>query len=51
MLPGDPLKLGATIPIGRVGRPDEIARMAIATLSNAFVTNKVLTIDGGSYPR
>ena len=51
MLPGDPLKLGATIPIGRVGRPDEIARMAIAILSNAFVTNKVLTIDGGSYPR
>jgi 3-oxoacyl-[acyl-carrier protein] reductase len=39
------------IPIGRVGRPDEIADMAIAMLRNGYLTNKVITIDGGIVPR
>jgi NAD(P)-dependent dehydrogenase (short-subunit alcohol dehydrogenase family) len=43
--------LAAGIPVGRVGRPDEIAQLAIATLENGYLTNKVLTIDDGSYPR
>jgi 3-oxoacyl-[acyl-carrier protein] reductase len=51
MLPGDPGELAAGIPVGRVGRRDEIAQLAIATLENTYLTNKVLTIDGGSYPR
>jgi 3-oxoacyl-[acyl-carrier protein] reductase len=39
------------IPVGRVGRPDEIADMAIAMLRNGYLTNKVITIDGGIVPR
>lgn len=51
MLPGDPLELGRDVPVGRVGRPEEIAQLAMAILTNAYLTNKVLSIDGGSYPR
>ena len=39
------------IPVGRVGRPDEIADMAIAMLRNGYLTNKVITLDGGIVPR
>jgi 3-oxoacyl-[acyl-carrier protein] reductase len=39
------------IPVGRVGRPDEIADMAITMLRNAYLTNKVITVDGGLVPR
>jgi 3-oxoacyl-[acyl-carrier protein] reductase len=51
MLPGDPAELGASVPAGRVGRPDEVADLALAILRNGFVTAKVIGIDGGSYPR
>ena len=39
------------IPVGRVGRPDEVADMAIAMLRNGYLTNKVVTLDGGILPR
>ena len=39
------------IPVGRVGRPDEMADMAIAMLRNGYLTNKVITLDGGIVPR
>jgi 3-oxoacyl-[acyl-carrier protein] reductase len=39
------------IPVGRVGRPDEIADMAITMLRNGYLTNKVITVDGGLLPR
>lgn len=39
------------IPVGRVGRPDEIADMAMAMLRNGYLTNKVITVDGGIVPR
>jgi 3-oxoacyl-[acyl-carrier protein] reductase len=51
MLPGDPRELGKSVPVGRVGRPEEIADLAIAILTNGYLTSKVLSIDGGSYPR
>jgi 3-oxoacyl-[acyl-carrier protein] reductase len=51
MLPGDPQELGHSVPVGRVGRPEEIADLAMAILTNGYLTSKVLTIDGGSYPR
>ena len=42
-------KLDARQPIGRMGRPDEVARMAVylASDESAFVTGSILTIDGG----
>jgi 3-oxoacyl-[acyl-carrier protein] reductase len=39
------------IPVGRVGRPDEIADMAITMLRNGYLTDKVITLDGGILPR
>ena len=51
MLPGDPQQLGRGNPVGRVGRPEEIAHLAIAILTNGYLTSKILTIDGGAHPR
>jgi 3-oxoacyl-[acyl-carrier protein] reductase len=39
------------VPVGRFGRPEEVADLAIAVLGNGYLTNQVLSIDGGSYPR
>jgi 3-oxoacyl-[acyl-carrier protein] reductase len=51
MLPGDPEQLRARIPVGRLGRPAEVADLAVAMLSNAYLTNQVVSLDGGMYPR
>jgi 2-keto-3-deoxy-L-fuconate dehydrogenase len=42
-------QLHARQPIGRMGRPDEIARMAVYLASDeaAFITGSIFTIDGG----
>jgi 3-oxoacyl-[acyl-carrier protein] reductase len=53
MLPLGPDSGGAPlpIPVGRVGRPEEVAELAVAMLGNAYLTNKVVTLDGGLLPR
>jgi 3-oxoacyl-[acyl-carrier protein] reductase len=51
MLPGDPEELRARIPAGRLGRPEEVADLAAAVLRNAYLTNQVIGLDGGMYPR
>jgi len=51
MLPGDPGYLQRAIPVGRLGRPGEVAEMAIAMLRNAYLTSKVIALDGGMHPR
>jgi 3-oxoacyl-[acyl-carrier protein] reductase len=51
MLPGDPEDLRRQIPAGRLGRPDEVADLALAILGNAYLTNQVISLDGGMYPR
>jgi 3-oxoacyl-[acyl-carrier protein] reductase len=51
MLPGSPDELAQNIPVGRVGRPEEVADLAVATLRNGYLTSKVIAIDGGMYPR
>jgi 3-oxoacyl-[acyl-carrier protein] reductase len=40
-----------SIPVGRVGDPDEVADMAMAMLRNGYLTNKVITLDGGIVPK
>jgi len=39
------------IPVGRAGRPAEVADLAIAMLRNGYLTNKVVALDGGILPR
>jgi 3-oxoacyl-[acyl-carrier protein] reductase len=51
MLPGDPEELRKQVPVGRLGQPGEVADMAIAILSNPYLTNQVISLDGGMYPR
>ena len=50
MLPGDPEEMVARIPIGRLGTPQEVADLTLAVLRNAYITNQVISIDGGMYP-
>jgi 3-oxoacyl-[acyl-carrier protein] reductase len=50
MLPADPGGLAQRIPVGRLGKPAEVAEMALAILANAYVTNQVIGVDGGIYP-
>ena len=50
MLPGDPGDLAQRIPVGRLGRPEEVAALALAVLANGYVTDQVLGIDGGMHP-
>jgi 3-oxoacyl-[acyl-carrier protein] reductase len=51
MLPGDPEELRQQVPVGRLGQPGEVADMAAAILSNPYLTNQVISLDGGMYPR
>jgi 3-oxoacyl-[acyl-carrier protein] reductase len=51
MLPGDPGYLASLVPIGRLGHPAEVADMSLAMLRNEYLTNKVITLDGGMHPR
>jgi 3-oxoacyl-[acyl-carrier protein] reductase len=39
------------IPVGRIGRPDEMADMAVTMLRTGYLTDKVITVDGGLLPR
>jgi NAD(P)-dependent dehydrogenase (short-subunit alcohol dehydrogenase family) len=38
---------GAKLPVGRIGRPEEVAAAVIFLISNGFITGIVLPIDGG----
>lgn len=51
MLPGDEADLRGRIPVGRLGRPEEVAELAGAVLGNGYLTSQVLSLDGGLYPR
>jgi NAD(P)-dependent dehydrogenase (short-subunit alcohol dehydrogenase family) len=41
------LAWGASLPVGRVGRPEEVAGAVLFLMGNGFVTGTVLAIDGG----
>ena len=40
----------AAVPVGRIGRPEEVGELAMAMLTNAYVTGKVFLADGGIHP-
>jgi 3-oxoacyl-[acyl-carrier protein] reductase len=41
----------ARIPVGRLGRPQEVADLAAAMLTNGYLTGHVTLLDGGIHPR
>jgi 3-oxoacyl-[acyl-carrier protein] reductase len=51
MLPGDPAQPRRQVPAGRLGQPSEVADLAAAILANAYLTNQVISLDGGIHPR
>jgi 3-oxoacyl-[acyl-carrier protein] reductase len=51
MMPGDPAELAPRVPVRRVGRPQEVAQLALAVMRNGYLTSQVVGIDGGMYPR
>ncbi len=51
MVPGDQEQLRRQVPVGRLGRPAEVADLALAVLRNPYLTNQVISLDGGIYPR
>jgi 3-oxoacyl-[acyl-carrier protein] reductase len=51
MLPGDPGELTKAVPVRRLGKPAEVADLALAMLRNGYLTSKVVTLDGGIHPR
>jgi 3-oxoacyl-[acyl-carrier protein] reductase len=50
MLPGAAHDLAARVPVGRLGRSDEVADLTLAVLRNAYLTGHVLPLDGGMHP-
>lgn len=50
MLPGDPGELAERVPVGRLGTPREVADLALAVMRNGYVTNQVVSVDGGIHP-
>jgi 3-oxoacyl-[acyl-carrier protein] reductase len=52
MLPaGDGGEPALPIPVGRYGRPEEVADLSMAVLRNGYLTNQVIGLDGGIHPR
>jgi 3-oxoacyl-[acyl-carrier protein] reductase len=54
MLPGDAeerARLVANIPVGRFGKPEEVAQAVLSLIANPYVTSQVMLVDGGVYPR
>ncbi|TKA72758.1 hypothetical protein B0A55_06842 [Friedmanniomyces simplex] len=43
-------RMAERIPVGRTGRPEEIADTVLWMVNTAYVTNKIITVDGGMYP-
>ncbi len=51
MLPGEEDELRQRVPVGRLGRPAEVADLVLAVLRNPYLTSQVISLDGGIYPR
>lgn len=49
--PDDTGDITKRIPVRRLGRPEEVADLAMAVLRNGYLTNQVLLLDGGMHPQ
>lgn len=50
MLPGSPRELVSRIPVGRLGKPEDVVEAIMMLVVNSYMTNQTLLIDGGMYP-
>ncbi|KAK3078848.1 hypothetical protein LTS18_006477 [Coniosporium uncinatum] len=49
MLPGATAELEGKVPVGRLGRPEEVAETVVWMVRTGYVTNKVVAVDGGMF--
>lgn len=49
MLPGNNDELAKRVPVGRLGRPEEIAETVAWLVKCGYVTSKVIGVDGGMF--
>jgi 3-oxoacyl-[acyl-carrier protein] reductase len=47
MMPASAVNAGARIPIGRLGRSDEVAQATLMVLGNAYMTGQTIHLNGG----
>jgi 3-oxoacyl-[acyl-carrier protein] reductase len=53
-LPGDEesrRQLAGLVPVGRLGKPEEVAEAVLLLVSNPFITAQTVSVDGGMHPR
>ena len=53
MLPGGPgaeSELMTRIPVGRLGKPEDVVEAILMLVVNSYMTNQTILIDGGMYP-
>ncbi len=53
MLPGGPgaeHELVSRIPVGRLGKPEDVVEAIMMLVVNSYMTNQTLLVDGGMYP-
>jgi 3-oxoacyl-[acyl-carrier protein] reductase len=53
MMPAEPearQRIAERIPVGRLGRAEEVAEVVLSLIANPYITNQTLLVDGGVYP-
>ncbi len=50
MLPGAEQELVSRIPVGRLGKPEDVVEAIMMLVVNSYMTNQALLVDGGMYP-
>ncbi len=54
MMPSGPAarqQIAARIPVGRLGRAEEVAEVVLSLIANPYITNQTFSVDGGVHPR
>ncbi len=54
MMPSDPQarqQIAGRIPVGRMGRAEEVAEVVLSLIANPYITNQTFSVDGGVHPR
>jgi 3-oxoacyl-[acyl-carrier protein] reductase len=48
--PDDPDAMPLPVPVGHLRTPEDVAAMALAMVTNGYLTDKVIALDGGLHP-
>ncbi|MEZ5816183.1 MAG: 3-oxoacyl-ACP reductase family protein [Hyphomicrobiaceae bacterium] len=49
MMPASSVDVAARIPLGRLGRPEEVAQATLMVLGNAYMTGQTVQLNGGTH--